>query len=142
LITEGVKKAEFKPKYRTMRQHLWFGGQSSWLQIQRSGFDCRCYHIFWEVVCLERGVLSLVGIKEELLGRKSSRSGLEDRDYDRKGSAALPTRHPSLSTKVSTNVADKRRSLRVVRSRTKATRLLLLLLLLLLHRTMKSICFM
>jgi hypothetical protein len=30
------------------------------------GFDSRRYHIFWEVVCLERGPLSLVRITEEL----------------------------------------------------------------------------
>jgi hypothetical protein len=39
---------------------LWSSGQSSWLQIQ----------IFWEVVGLERGPLSLVKIIEELLERK------------------------------------------------------------------------
>jgi hypothetical protein len=38
---------------------------------------------------LERGPLSLVGTTEELLGRKSSGSGLEIRDYGRWGSAAL-----------------------------------------------------
>jgi hypothetical protein len=54
-------------------------GQSSWLQIQRSGFDSRHYQIFWEVVGLERGPLSLVSTTEELLGRKSSGSGLENR---------------------------------------------------------------
>jgi hypothetical protein len=27
---------------------LWSSGQSSWLQIQRSGFDSRCYQIFSE----------------------------------------------------------------------------------------------
>jgi hypothetical protein len=47
---------------------LWSSGQSSWLQIQTSGFDS--YQIFWEVVCLERGPLSLVSTTEELLGRK------------------------------------------------------------------------
>jgi hypothetical protein len=35
-----------------------------------SGFDSRCYQIFWEVVGLERGQLSLVRIIEELLERK------------------------------------------------------------------------
>jgi hypothetical protein len=39
---------------------------SSWLQIHRSGFDSRRYQIFWEVVDLERGPLSLVNIIEEL----------------------------------------------------------------------------
>jgi hypothetical protein len=34
------------------------------------GFDSRRYQIFWEVVGLERGPLSLVRIIEELLERK------------------------------------------------------------------------
>jgi hypothetical protein len=34
---------------------LWSRGQSSWLQIQRSGFESRYYKIFWEV-CLEPGL--------------------------------------------------------------------------------------
>jgi hypothetical protein len=50
-------------------------------QIQCSGFDSRCYQIFWEVVGLERGLLRLVGTIEEMLGRKSSCSGLEKREY-------------------------------------------------------------
>jgi hypothetical protein len=45
-------------------------GQSSWLQIQRSGLDSRRYQIFGEVVSLERGSLSLMSIIEELLGEK------------------------------------------------------------------------
>jgi hypothetical protein len=46
---------------------------SSWLQIQRSGFDSRRYQIFWEVVGLERGPLSLMRIIEELFqGRGDS----------------------------------------------------------------------
>jgi hypothetical protein len=39
------------------------------------GFDSRRYQIFWEVVGLERGPLSLVRITEELLEWKSSGSG-------------------------------------------------------------------
>jgi hypothetical protein len=35
-------------------------------------------------VGLKRGPLSLVNTIEELLGRKSSGSGLENRDYDRR----------------------------------------------------------
>jgi hypothetical protein len=34
---------------------------------QRSGFDSRCYQIFWEVLDLERGPLSLETTTEELL---------------------------------------------------------------------------
>jgi hypothetical protein len=91
------------------------------LQIQRPEYDSRRYRISREAVGLERGPLSLVSTTEELLGRKSSRSSLENREYDRKRSAALTTRHP-LSTKFGTNFTDKLRWLgRIVRSRTKST---------------------
>jgi hypothetical protein len=60
---------------------LWSSGQSSCLQIRRSGLDSRRYHIFLKVVGLERDPLSLVSTIEELLGRKSSGSGLENREY-------------------------------------------------------------
>jgi hypothetical protein len=56
---------------------LWSIGQSSWLQIKRSGFDSRSYHIFSKVVGLERGPLSLVSTTVELHEGKSSGSGLE-----------------------------------------------------------------
>jgi hypothetical protein len=42
------------------RPPLWSSGQRSQTQIQNSGFDSRHYQIFWEVVGLERGSLSLV----------------------------------------------------------------------------------
>jgi hypothetical protein len=58
------------------RPPLWSSGQSSWLQIRRTGFDSRHYQIFWggkkkgkQVVGLERGPLSLVSTTEELLNR-------------------------------------------------------------------------
>jgi hypothetical protein len=70
---------------------------------------------------LERGPLSLVSTIEELLGRESSGSGLEIRDYGRRGSAALTTGH-HLSTEVSTNfLTSGGRSVGIVRSRTQAT---------------------
>jgi hypothetical protein len=40
------------------------------------GFDSRCYQIFWEIVDLEQGPLSLVSVIEELLGRNSNGPGL------------------------------------------------------------------
>jgi hypothetical protein len=43
----------------------------------------------------ERGPLSLVSTTEELLERKSSGSSLENRDYDRRGTAVLTTQHSS-----------------------------------------------
>jgi hypothetical protein len=74
-------------------------GRSSWLQIQRSVFDFRCYQIFREVVCLERGPLSLVSTIEELLGRNSSVSGLGSREYGRRDPSRWPryTSYPQKS---------------------------------------------
>jgi hypothetical protein len=60
-------------------------------------------------VGVERGPLSLVSTIEELLKRKGSGFGLENRDYGRRGSA--PDYATPLSAKVDTNFADKRRSL-------------------------------
>jgi hypothetical protein len=53
------------------RPPLWYSGQSSCLQIQRSGLDSRRYQIFGEVVGLELCPLNLVSSIEELLGRNS-----------------------------------------------------------------------
>jgi hypothetical protein len=61
------------------RQPLWSSGHSSSLRIQRSGFDSRRYQIFLEVVGLERGLLSLMRIIEELF-QGNSGSGLENRN--------------------------------------------------------------
>jgi hypothetical protein len=69
---------------------LWSSGQSSWLQIQRPGFYSRYYLIFWEVAGLERGSLSLVSTTEELLGRKSSSSLLENPEYGRRDPSRWP----------------------------------------------------
>jgi hypothetical protein len=80
------------------------------LQIQRSGFDSRCYQIFWEVVGLERGPLSLVSTTEELLERKSSSSGIESLEYGRRDPSRWPrgTLYPQ---KVGTNFGNNRQSL-------------------------------
>jgi hypothetical protein len=56
-------------------------GQSSWLQIRRPGFDSRHYQKK-KVVGLERGLL--MSTAEELLGKKSSGSCLENREYGRR----------------------------------------------------------
>jgi hypothetical protein len=72
-----------------VRPPLWSNGQSFWLQIQRSGFDSRLYHIF-QVVGLERGPLSPVSATEELLGRKRSGCGLEIREYGRRDQSRWP----------------------------------------------------
>jgi hypothetical protein len=64
---------------------LWSNGQSSWLQIQ----------IFWKVVGLERGPLSLLRKIEELLERKSRSSGLENQEYGYRDPLCWP---PSIRT--------------------------------------------
>jgi hypothetical protein len=99
---------------------LWYSGQSSWLQIQRSGFDSRRYQIFWEVVGLEQGPLSLASIIEELLERKSSGSGLETRHYGRRDPSRwlLGTLH--LQKFVLTLLTSCGRSVGIVHSRTQA----------------------
>jgi hypothetical protein len=50
----------------------------------------RVYQIFWEVVGLEWGTLSLVSTAEELLGRKRSGSCLESREYGWKNPSCWP----------------------------------------------------
>jgi hypothetical protein len=100
---------------------LWSSGQSSWLQIQRSRFDFRRYQIFWEVVGLERGPLSLVSTIENVLGRKSSISGLESREYGRKDPSCWPrgTHYPK--NLALTSPTSGGRSFGIVCSRTQAT---------------------
>jgi hypothetical protein len=78
------------------RPPLWSSFQGFWLQIQRPGLNSLPYQIFWEEVGLEWSPLSLLSLTDELLERKSSCSGSENRDYGRRGSAALTTRHPSI----------------------------------------------
>jgi hypothetical protein len=55
------------------------------------GFDSRSYRIFWVVVGLERGPLSLVSINEELLERNVAVSVKKSEINGRKSSAALTT---------------------------------------------------
>jgi hypothetical protein len=103
------------------RLPLWSNGQSSWLRIRKSEFDSRSYQIFWEVVGLELGPLSLVSTIEELLGRECSGFGLENREYGRRNS---PPDHVALSIRKKlalTSPTSDGRSVGIVRSRTQAT---------------------
>jgi hypothetical protein len=93
------------------------------------GFDFQRYQILWQVVGLDRGPLSLVSTTEELLGKKSSGSGLENRDYGRRGSATLTTRHPLYPQKLAlTSPTSGARSVGKGRSRNKATEWFFLIL--------------
>jgi hypothetical protein len=115
-----------------LRPPLWSSGQSSWLQIEKSGLDSGRYQIFWEVVGLERVPLSLVSTIEEPLGRKSSFSGLESREYGRRDPSrwSRGTLYPqklALTSPISGG-----RSVGIVRSRTQATEFSLLIIIILL----------
>jgi hypothetical protein len=57
------------------------------LYFTRSGYDSRRYQFFWDVVGLKRGPLSLVSTTEELLERKNSSCGLENRECRRRDSS-------------------------------------------------------
>jgi hypothetical protein len=104
------------------RPPLWSSGQSSCLQIQRPWFDSRLYQIFWEVVDLERGPFSLVSTIEELPGRKSSGSGLqENRDYGRRDPPLWPRDTLYPQKLALTSPTSGGRSVGIFRSRTKAT---------------------
>jgi hypothetical protein len=72
-------------------------------------------------VGLERGPLSLVSTIEELLGRKNSGCGPENRDYGRKGSVTLTIWHPLSAKLALTSPTSGGRSVGIVRSRTQAT---------------------
>jgi hypothetical protein len=101
---------------------LWSSGQSSRLQIQRSGFDSLRYQIFWEVVGLP---LSLVSTIEEPLERKRSCSGLENRDYDRRDPSRWLRRTQYPQKLALTSLTSGGHSVGIVRSRTQATGLVL-----------------
>jgi hypothetical protein len=70
------------------------------------GFVSRCYHIFWEVVGLERGPFSLVSITEKLLEWKSRGSG-----FRKPKLTAVAIHCADHATSSARNFADKRRSL-------------------------------
>jgi hypothetical protein len=94
------------------------------LQVQRPGFDSRRYQILREVVGLERGPLSLGATIEELLGRKSSGSGLENREYGRRDPSCWPRCILYPQKLILSSPASGGRSVVIVGSRTEATELL------------------
>jgi hypothetical protein len=80
------------------------------------GFDFLRYQIFWEVVGLERGPFSLLNTIEELLGRNSRGSHLENREHGRGEPLRWPRNTFHSQKKVGTKFGDKRRSLGRYRS--------------------------
>jgi hypothetical protein len=71
-------------------------------------------------VGLERGLISRVSTTEELLGRKSSESGLENRDYGRRDPSRLPCGTLNPQMLALTTPKNGGRSVGRVRSRTQA----------------------
>jgi hypothetical protein len=94
-------------------------------RFRGSGFDSRHYQIFWEVVGLERGPLSLVSTTEVLLGRNSSGSGLENREYGRGDPLrwSSDTLYPQKLTLISPRRGG--RSVGIIRLRTKTAEFVL-----------------
>jgi hypothetical protein len=106
------------------RPPLWSSGQSSWLEIQRSG-RFPVLPDFLRSSGSGTGPLSLVSTIEELLQRKkSSGSGLESREYGGRDLSRWPrdTLHPQKLALTSPTSGG--RSIGIVRSRTQATEVL------------------
>jgi hypothetical protein len=120
-IPAGTPAIMIKNLRYISRPPLWSCGQSSWLQIQRSGFYSWRYKIFWQVVGLERGPLSLVSTTEVLLERKNSGSGLESREYGLRNSSRWPRGTIYPQKLALTSLTSGGRSIGIVRSRTQAT---------------------
>jgi hypothetical protein len=74
-------------------------------------------------VGLERGPLSLLSTIEELLGRKSSGSSLENREYGRRDPSHSPRGSLYPKKLALTSLTSGGRSVGIVRSRTQATEL-------------------
>jgi hypothetical protein len=86
-------------------------------------FDSRHYQIFRDVVGLERGPLSLVSTIEELRGKNSSGSGLENREYGRRDPLRWSRETLCPQKLALTSLASGCLSVGIVRPRTKTTEL-------------------
>jgi hypothetical protein len=109
------------------RPPLWSSGQSSCLQIQRSGFDSRRYQIFWEVVALERSPLSLVSTNDDLLDRKVVATVIENREYGRRDPSRWPRGTLYPQKLAITSPISGGRSVGIVSSRTQTMELVKLI---------------
>jgi hypothetical protein len=89
--------------------------------VQR--FGSRRYQIFWEVLCLERGPLSLVSTTEDLPESKRRGSGLESREYGRRDPSRWPHGTLNLQKLALTSPTSGSRSVSIVRSRFQAAEL-------------------
>jgi hypothetical protein len=84
------------------------------------GFDSRLYHIFWEVVELERGSLSLVRITDELLERKVA-APVQKTEINSRGDSLCWPRDTLYALKLAlTSPTSGGRSVDIIHWRTKA----------------------
>jgi hypothetical protein len=90
-------------------------------RVRGPGFDSQRCQIFWEVVGLDRGPLSLVSTIEELLGKNSSGPGLENQEYSRGDPLRWPRNTLYPQKLALTSPTSGGRSVGIVRLRTKAT---------------------
>jgi hypothetical protein len=98
---------------------LWSSGQSSCLQIQRSGIDSRRCQISWEVVGLERGPLSLVSTNEELHLKEKVAASAQKADTTAVGIRRVDYEKHFYTQKFAlTSPTSGGRSVGIVRSRT------------------------
>jgi hypothetical protein len=94
-------------------RRLWSSGQSSWLQIQRSGFDPLRYQIFWEV---RHWVHSFSWVQL----RNCRGSGVISQGYDRGDALHWPLDSLYPEKLVLTSPTSGGRSVGIVHSQTKA----------------------
>jgi hypothetical protein len=128
MISIGLRRWYINITITILGPPLWSSGQSSWIQIQRSGFYSRSCQIIWDVVGLERGPLSLVNTIEELLERKSSGSSLESREYGRSDPSLWPSGTLYPQKLALTSPTSSGRLVGIVRSRTQVTGIFVIIL--------------
>jgi hypothetical protein len=88
---------------------MWSSCQSSQIQTQRSQFRFPCYHIFWEIVGLELGLLNLVRIIQEPVEWEVA-TPVYKIEINGRGDPSRVTQDAPLSAKVGIKFADQRRS--------------------------------
>jgi hypothetical protein len=117
-VFESQSRQRYLSAFIVLCPPLWSGGQSSWLQIQRSRvrFPALPHFVRSRGGGLKSsgsgtGPLSLVRIAEELVVRKSSGSDLEKNEINGRWDQLRRPRDTALHAKVGSDFADKWRSI-------------------------------
>jgi hypothetical protein len=121
ILPYRLSLAYLNTQFYTLDRFCGLVGRVPGYRSRGPGFDFRLYQIFWEVVGLEQGPLSLVSTNEGLLGRKSSCSCLGNREYGRRDSSRWHVA-PLYSQKLALiSPTSGGRSVGIVHSQTQAT---------------------